>query len=58
MSELNNKKDKIFLLVLIYLIMAILITTFAIIFHQKNGIGKGKLQSIQLVGFKNKGEKK
>ena len=25
---------------------------------QKNGIGKGKLQSIQLVGFKNKGEKK
>ena len=27
------------LLVLIYLIMAILITTFAIIFHQKNGIG-------------------
>lgn len=39
MSELNNKKDKTFLLVLIYLIMAILITTFAIIFHQKNGIG-------------------
>ena len=39
MSELNNKKDKIFLVVLIDLIMAILITTFAIIFHQKNGIG-------------------
>lgn len=25
---------------------------------QKNGIGKGKLKSIQLAGFKNKGEKK
>lgn len=39
MSELNNKKKNSFLFVIVYLILAIIITVTAIIFYKINGIG-------------------